>query len=544
MGHVAASGPQRRSRLRARLSIVSAVYLLLFIVSSVLAGLTVRSWNESVDERGTLRVMRDDVNALRLALGDQESGVIGHVSSGNGEFLERYRDGIVRETSALERLEPKADLVADAADDLDHVRATARSWRADAAEPQIDRRQRGTDVDPELVELGRVRFDEVRAALGDLAADVNAGVGDAEDRVSSVGRTAVTGMLTAFGAALACTVLAIWLFRRWVTKPLAEISGAARAITGGQLAAMPTFDTTEFGDVADAIDSMQRSLVDERDRAIRAYEGLEQSAVLALQVRSELAEERAVTPEGWSLATRLRAAHGFVAGDCYETGLIDQYTMYIVVIDVTGHGAKAALSALKAKAQLRSALRTGLSPGSALGWLAQERHDDAVDDFVTAFIAVVDVASGECRWANAGHPPALLVTDGSAHELPHTGPLIGPFDAPWSTETVAIPHGGVVVVYTDGLTEARGEDGSRLGEVRLHERLETIVGEHIGPDEIVESLIRMVDEFQVGTPTDDVTIVALARSAGTGRVPDEVAGDTEAERRTTDRRRQVRSTLG
>ena len=71
------------------------------------------------------------------------------------------------------------------------------------------------------------------------------------------------------------------------------------------------------------------------------------------------AEERAVTPGGWSLATKLRAAEGFVAGDCYETGLIDQATMYIVVIDVTGHGAKAALSALKAKAQLRSALRTG-----------------------------------------------------------------------------------------------------------------------------------------------------------------------------------------
>ena len=279
----------------------------------------------------------------------------------------------------------------------------------------------------------------MRAALDDLASGVDAEVGDAEDRVSVVSRYAVAGMLTAFGAALACSVFAIWLFRRWVTKPLAEISTAARAIAGGQLAAMPTFDTAEFGDVADAIDSMQRSLSDERDRAIRAYEGLEQSAVLALQVRSELAEERAVTPAGWSLATRLRAAEGFVAGDCYETGLIDQQTMYIVVIDVTGHGAKAALSALKAKAQLRSALRTGLSPGDALGWLAREHHDDAVDDFVTAFVAVVDVATGECRWANAGHPPALVVADGAAVELPHSGPLIGPFDSSWSTETVSDP---------------------------------------------------------------------------------------------------------
>jgi serine phosphatase RsbU (regulator of sigma subunit) len=144
---------------------------------------------------------------------------------------------------------------------------------------------------------------------------------------------------------------------------------------------------------------------------------------------------------------------------------------------------------------------------------------------VTAFIAVVDVASGECRWANAGHPPALVVTDGSAIELSHSGPLIGPFDSAWSTETIAIPPGGILLVYTDGLTEARGEDRSRLGEIRLRERLEASVGEGAGPDEIVESLIRMVDEFRTGSPTDDVTIVALARSGATDSITDRVTED-------------------
>jgi sigma-B regulation protein RsbU (phosphoserine phosphatase) len=536
MGDGAVREPHRRRSLRARLSIVAVAYLALFLICSVVAAITVHSWNESVEHRGALRLMRDDVNNLRLALSDQESGVNGHMRSDNVEYLVRYHDGIARETSALERLETNEQLVDGAPGELDRLRAAARSWRADAADPQIEQRAAGSDIDPALIALGRIRFDEVRDASEDLASDVDAEVGDAEDRVTSVSRTAVIGMLTAFSAALACTVVAMWLFRRWVTKPLADISTAARAIAGGQLAAMPTFDTTEFGDVADAIDSLQRSLSDERDRAIRAYKGLEQSAVLALQVRSELAEERAVTPGGWSLATRLRAAEGFVAGDCYETGLIDQATMYIVVIDVTGHGAKAALSALKAKAQLRSALRTGLSPGSALAWLAREHHDDDDDDFVTAFVAVVDVASGECRWANAGHPPALVVAGGAVVELSHSGPLIGPFDSAWSTNTIAIPPGGVLLVYTDGLTEARGEDRSRLGEVRLHERVEASAGDGAGPDEIVESLIRMVDEFQIGSPTDDVTIVALARSGATEPIADDVTEESDrlgADDRTT-----------
>jgi hypothetical protein len=243
MGDGAVREPHRRRSLRARLSIVAVAYLALFLICSVVAAITVHSWNESVEHRGALRLMRDDVNNLRLALSDQESGVNGHMRSDNVEYLVRYHDGIARETSALERLEPNEQLVDGAPSELDRVRAAARSWRVDAAEPQIEQRAAGSDIDPALIALGRIRFDEVRDASEDLASDVDAKVGDAEDRVTSVSRTAVIGMLTAFSAALACTVVAMWLFRRWVTKPLADISTAARAIAGGQLAAMPTFDT-------------------------------------------------------------------------------------------------------------------------------------------------------------------------------------------------------------------------------------------------------------------------------------------------------------
>ena len=63
--------------------------------------------------------------------------------------------------------------------------------------------------------------------------------------------------------------------------------------------------------------------------------------------------------------------------------------------------------------------------------------------------------------------------------------------------------------------------------MRLHERVEASVAEGAGPDELVESLIRMVDEFQVGSPTDDVTIVALARSSATGPIADDATVDSD-----------------
>ncbi len=110
---------------------------------------------------------------------------------------------------------------------------------------------------------------------------------------------------------------------------------------------------------------MQRTISHQRDDAIRAREAIEQSAILAVQVRSELASDLGDYPDGWTMAAGLRAAEGVVAGDCYDVSLVSPTTIAIIVLDIAGHGAQSAVAALKCKELLKAALRSGLEPGAS-----------------------------------------------------------------------------------------------------------------------------------------------------------------------------------
>jgi sigma-B regulation protein RsbU (phosphoserine phosphatase) len=285
-------------------------------------------------------------------------------------------------------------------------------------------------------------------------------------------------------------------------------------------AALPDFDSAELQDVTDAIRTLQQSLAHERDRAVTAYNTLEQSAVLAVHVRSELADELGDPPPGWAVGSALVPAEGMVAGDCFDLGLLDQHRMYVVLVDVTGHGAGAALDALKSKSQLRAALRSRVSPGGALDWLSRENRKDARADLLTAVVAIIDIDTGVCHYANAGHPAPLL-TNGARHvTLGRTGPLLGAFEATWRTETVTIEPGWTLLLHTDGVTEAMGPQRERFGETRFSEFLQDAWVSD--PKALVAELLTSVRTFQVGRRTDDITVVAIHRDSP------ETAADVEA----------------
>jgi sigma-B regulation protein RsbU (phosphoserine phosphatase) len=366
----------------------------------------------------------------------------------------------------------------------------------------------------------RARFDALRAELDGLHEIVQDELAVSEQRADDVKRNAFAVLIASAIAAVVAICLVAVLFRRWVTRPLAKIGQAARALSIDDRAALPDFDSAELQDVTDAIRTLQQSLAHERDRAITAYNTLEQSAVLAVHVRSELADELGDPPPGWAVGSALVPAEGMVAGDCFDLGLLDQHRMYVVLVDVTGHGAGAALDALKSKSQLRAALRSRVSPGGALDWLSRENRKDARADLLTAVVAIIDVDTGVCHYANAGHPAPLL-TNGARHVmLGRTGPLLGAFEATWRTETVTIEPGWTLLLHTDGVTEAMGPQRERFGEARFSEFLQDAWVPD--PKALVAELLASVRTFQVGRRTDDITVVAIHRDS-----PD-TAADVEA----------------
>ena len=487
-----------------------------------LSTLMVRSWDHTLDQRGDARMAADDVAELRLAFSDQETGVRGYQLSGDPAFLEPYRNGSAVQREITDRLYAMDLSFPGMNDAIDRVVTAGERWRTDVAEPTISDL---TDAPDD--EFALARFDSVRAELDQLDQLVATKLGDLEQRANRTQRNVLAVLFASALAAILGTALAASLFRRWVTRPLAQISSAARALSVDDTAPLPHFDAPELEDVSDAVGSLQRSLKSARDEAVAALHGLEQSAVLAIQVRSELADELGDMPDGWAVHTMLVPAEGVVAGDCFDIGLLDAGRMYIVLIDVTGHGASAALDALKAKSQLRAALRSRRPPGPALSWLSQEMLKDERAQLLTASVIVVHLDSGQVHYASAGHPPALLTDGHEVRVLEHAGPLVGAFAATWETNAAVLPLGWTLLVHTDGITDTIGADRERFGEPRLHACLTTPE-----PNALLARLQDEIESFRVGPRTDDATAIAVAR-VGPAPRPIDASGASTDRRRDT-----------
>jgi serine phosphatase RsbU (regulator of sigma subunit)/CHASE3 domain sensor protein len=491
--------PSERTSLRRRVGVLGCVFVALVVFTVGLSTLMVRAWERAGDGRGELRVVAAEVADLRLAYSDQETGIRGYMLAQDPSFLRPYENGVVAARTMQRQLRAHTA--------TDRVDAAGERWTEDVAKPAIEDPSQPIDED-----VARTRFDALRAELGELDSMVTRGLAREIERADDVKRDTVAVLVASAVAAFAAIAMITVLLRRWITQPLAQIGESARALSSDETQQLPDFESAELQDVVDAIRTLQRSLARERDRAVTAYNALEQSAVLAVHVRSELADEIGDPPPGWSVGSALVPADGMVAGDCFDMGLLDQHHLYVVMVDVTGHGPGAALDALKSKSQLRAALRSRVTPGGALDWLSRENRKDARADLLTAVVAVVDVDTGLCQYANAGHPAPYLTNGADTIELHQTGPLLGAFDANWRTETVTIVPGWTLLLHTDGVTEALGDDRQRFGDARFVDVLRH--ADVSDPKQLVGAVLAGVASFCVGSRTDDITLVALHRTDG------------------------------
>jgi phosphoserine phosphatase RsbU/P len=210
------------------------------------------------------------------------------------------------------------------------------------------------------------------------------------------------------------------------------------------------------------------------------------------------------------VAAGLLPAEGIVAGDCYDVSLVDVATMGILVIDIAGHGATAAIAAMKSKEYIKMALRTGRTPGEALDFLYSADHG-LESSFLTAVVCLLDLETGVCRYANAGHPAPVVVHDGEAvATLPPTGPLLGPIPGRWTTGLVLVPDEAKLLLYTDGLIEARDSQRQFFGEESLTDLVAKMPCESVHG--VVKSVLDHIAEFNEGRLADDVTLVVACRS--------------------------------
>jgi sigma-B regulation protein RsbU (phosphoserine phosphatase) len=261
---------------------------------------------------------------------------------------------------------------------------------------------------------------------------------------------------------------------------------------------------------ADA-ETLRRDLVSEIDAAEAAREGLMQDAPVVAAMQAELALTDAPVVPGFRLAGYMHSAEGVVAGDWWDAIRRPDGSLALVVADVSGHGAGSAITAVRVRSVLRTALRTGAALDEAVRVAAAACAED--DNYVTAIILNVDRTTGMITWCNAGHHPAITVTrDKDSALCEPTGPLISSLGGDWSVRTRFFSPGDVVVAFTDGLVESRNAEGEELESAAVGQLIRAMDGPvRENPGELITRLMAQARHRAVDWRRDDVTIIAAVR---------------------------------
>jgi sigma-B regulation protein RsbU (phosphoserine phosphatase) len=233
---------------------------------------------------------------------------------------------------------------------------------------------------------------------------------------------------------------------------------------------------------------------------------------IAEQIQQSLLPQSPLAMAGMQVAGRCIPAES-VGGDYFgyfprKRGGIDSF-----VGDVSGHGVGAAL--LMAEARITFLTERLAEPGAArmLGKLNEVLHDDLdhAGHFITACCATFDAATRELKYANGGHPPALLLRAGetTCTTLEAEGVLLGlQKDVKFGEVTVKLAAGDMVVLYTDGVTDTHDAAGAEFGRARLEAGV--VAHRSADAEAALDALFADLDRFAGGTPRDDdVTIVIM-----------------------------------
>jgi PAS domain S-box-containing protein len=197
-------------------------------------------------------------------------------------------------------------------------------------------------------------------------------------------------------------------------------------------------------------------------------------------------------------------------GDYYDVRPVDAHRFALIVADVSGHGASAAM----VMAMIRAVVHSGGTPTDPVALLHHLNHHFRylwpTAMFATAAVALLDVAARTVRVASAGHPPPVLVRGAKARELAVVnGPLLF-WDELGSIECLdeALEPGDRIVFYTDGITERHAADDSLFDLSRVMDVLTRHRDAEIAT--MVGQLVREVEAFGGETePEDDQTVLAV-----------------------------------
>ncbi len=300
-------------------------------------------------------------------------------------------------------------------------------------------------------------------------------------------------------------------------QPIQALSDSVRAIGEGTMVA----DIGASGN--DQIDDIARAF-NEVTAKFRAAQGnlmeqerMQQEMQVAQEIQQMLLPRKVPELEGFELGYLYRAAKE-VGGDYFDFLAVDERTVGVVVADVSGKGVPGSLVMTMIRTALRMEARGNRSASDVMARMNTFVTEDMKKGmFVTMFYVVLDSVNRVVTYASAGHNPMILYrgTSNATYFLKPKGIPVGInvpdeelFRKTISVEKLTLHQDDMLVIYTDGITEAMNPDRDQFGEGRLLSAIKKYG--HLTSQEFADALNREIQEFTGGAPqNDDITLVAI-----------------------------------
>ncbi len=247
-----------------------------------------------------------------------------------------------------------------------------------------------------------------------------------------------------------------------------------------------------------------------RDEAL-AKAKIDEELRTAWAIQSRLLPASLPQIDGYTFAGSNRPCKT-VSGDYYDVVVRPDGRIYFVIADVSGKGITAALIMSAVATAFAIFTRTDPKPADLLRELNSTLAPrTSPSKFVTMIAGVLDPATGEIEFANAGHVPPLVVSTDGARELKTTDLVVGLFaQASYRNQSLTLAPGDALVLFTDGVTEAEDAREEQLGIDPIRELLQTLHGRTA--DALLDTVATRVHDYLGEVPAgDDVTMLAVAR---------------------------------
>ncbi len=432
---------------------------LLVAIVAVAIAISVRIYTQldsaAILER-TLIAAQADLDQIVQAQVDQQNGIRGYIATGESGFLVHYRSDDAQFAKGLEQFERAMRRLGDpqTISIVSEMHALHASWTADVAEPLIRDRSAKNVKTHSL--LGTIDVDQL---LGDSS------------RVSRL----LQGRLAATQAEL----------KRRIDEAL--FGGIASIVV--------------FGFVSIVFVTSRVAMQGEIDR--------ERSIVETLQ--GAFRNDTASLPGARVGAAYLSAERdGAVGGDLYDVRRLDARRGLVLLADVSGKGIPAAVNTAFVRYSIAALARHTGDPAVLLADFNAMFHETVADPnlFVVTFVGVLEDGR-TLTYASAGHAGAYLRRAGAVRQLEVTGPIVG-MDASsqYESRTLALEPGDILVLATDGLSEARDRAGAFLGDDGAMAMLAASPARE--PQAIADELVAGIRERGTGELADDLALLVLA----------------------------------